>query len=76
MRLSAYMESKGLKDPEVADAIGRSRASVSRYRRGLERPDWRTMQAIRLWSKGKVQEADWRKLSNASQREPAEARAA
>lgn len=65
MRLSAYMETKGLKDPEVAVAIGRSRASVSRYRRGIERPDWDTIQAIRLWSKGKVRESDWRKLSSA-----------
>lgn len=60
MHLADYMAERGLSDEDVAGATGRSRVSISRYRRKLLRPDWTTMQVIRLWSRGKVTEADWR----------------
>lgn len=68
MHLADYMALKGLKDPDVAGAIGRSRVSVNRYRRKLERPDWDTIQEIRRFTKGNVQESDWRKLRDTQPR--------
>lgn len=63
MHLADYMAEKNLSDETVAVAIGRSRASVSRYRRKLERPDWPTIQRIRTFTRNRVKEADWRKLA-------------
>jgi transcriptional regulator with XRE-family HTH domain len=63
MHLATYMAEKGLSDEDVAAAIARSRVSVSRYRRKLIRPEWETIEAIRLYTKGRVTEADWRRLS-------------
>ena len=60
MRLADYMADRGLSDETVAEAIGRSRVSVSRYRRRLVRPDWEAIQRIRAFTKGKVSEEDWR----------------
>ncbi|HEX4114168.1 MAG TPA: hypothetical protein VH020_16665 [Stellaceae bacterium] len=57
------MTEKGLLDEDVAAAIARSRVSVSRYRRKLIRPDWDTIEEIRRYTKGRVTEADWRKLA-------------
>lgn len=56
------MAERSLSDEAVAHAIGRSRASVSRYRRKLVRPDWEAIEKIRAYTKGRVTEADWRKL--------------
>ncbi|NWG25891.1 MAG: helix-turn-helix transcriptional regulator [Pseudorhodoplanes sp.] len=56
------MASRGLSDEDVGAAIGRSRVSVSRYRRGLIRPEFDVIQKIRAFSGGKVTEADWRHL--------------
>jgi hypothetical protein len=63
MHLADYMAEEGLRDEDVAAAIGRSRVSVSRYRRKLIRPEWHVINAIRRYTKGKVTEADWRRLS-------------
>lgn len=49
----------GLSDDAVAAAIGRSRVSVSRYRRRLVRPDWEAIEQIRSYSKGAVTADDW-----------------
>ena len=46
MHLSEYMARTGLKDDEVARGINRSRATVSRIRRGKTKPDWSTVSAI------------------------------
>jgi transcriptional regulator with XRE-family HTH domain len=62
MHLANYMARQDLSDEAVATAIGRSRVSVSRYRRKLVRPDWDTIEAIRAFTKGAVTEADWRKV--------------
>lgn len=76
MHLSDYMADLDLSDEVVAEAIGRSRVSVSRYRRGLVRPDWETIESIRTYTRGKVIEADWRKLAARGRSEPARGRSA
>ncbi len=53
------MAREGLNDEAVAAAIGRSRVSVSRYRRRLIRPDWETIQAIRQFTANRVKAEDW-----------------
>jgi transcriptional regulator with XRE-family HTH domain len=63
MHLADYMARNDLTDEEVAEAIGRSRVSVSRYRRGIMRPDWDVIQAIRKFTKNRVNEDDWRELA-------------
>jgi transcriptional regulator with XRE-family HTH domain len=62
MHLADYMAERSLSDEDVAAAIGKSRVSVSRYRRKLIRPEWDAIDAIRRYTKGQVTEADWRKL--------------
>lgn len=74
MHLSDYMAERGLSDEDVAAAIARSRVSVSRYRRKLVMPDWDTIEKIRAFTRGKVTEADWRKI--AAVRRQTEARSA
>jgi transcriptional regulator with XRE-family HTH domain len=59
MHLATYMAEKGLRDEDVADAIGWSRVSVSRWRRKLIRPEWAAVEAIKAFSKGKVSAEDW-----------------
>ena len=54
MHLSEYMASKSLSDDQVAIAIKRSRATVSRIRRKKVRPDWDTIEALREFSDGIV----------------------
>jgi transcriptional regulator with XRE-family HTH domain len=63
MHLSDYMAGKNLRDEDVAAAIGKSRVSVSRWRRRLVRPDWDSIEAIREFSKQAVQADDWRVLA-------------
>jgi len=60
MHLSDYMAKNRLKDAEVAAAIGRSRVSVSRYRRRLIRPEFEIIEAVKEFSNGKVKFEDWR----------------
>lgn len=59
MHLSDYMAENNLSDKEVAAAIGRSRASVSRYRRKLMRPDWQAVERIKAFSENQVSGDDW-----------------
>lgn len=67
MHLSAYMALLKLDDDEVAQAIGRSRATVSRIRRRKTRPDWQTIKAIREWSTGAVSADDFAQLPEATE---------
>lgn len=46
MHLSDYMATHSLTDDQVATAIGRNRATVSRIRRRKVRPDWETINEI------------------------------
>jgi hypothetical protein len=59
MHLADFMRSRELSDEAVADAIGRSRVSVSRYRRRLVRPDWGAIEAIKSFTEGAVLADDW-----------------
>lgn len=59
MHLADYMAEKGLTDEDVAQAIGRSRVSVSRYRRKLERPNWDVVDRFYEWSGGVISANDW-----------------
>lgn len=59
MHLSDYMAENGLSDDDVAAAIGKSRPSVSRYRRKLMRPDWAGVEKIRTFTGGIVTADDW-----------------
>lgn len=59
MHLSEYMAERGLTDEQVAEAIGKNRVSVSRYRRGIERPSSATIEDIFKWSGGQVAPNDW-----------------
>lgn len=59
MHLSEYMAAKDLTDEAVANAIGRSRVSVSRYRRRLIRPDWEAAERIEKFTDGDVSLNDW-----------------
>ena len=65
MHLSEYMASKSLSDDQVANAIKRSRATVSRIRRRKVRPDWDTIEALREWSDGIVTADDFQQLEAA-----------
>ena len=64
MHLSDYMAGNNqhrrvFSDDEVAAAIGRSRATVSRIRRGKVRPDWETVKALGTFSGGWVTANDF-----------------
>ena len=72
MHLSVYMAERKLTDEDVAREIGAARATVSRWRRRRIRPDWSTIEAIRVFSHGKITAEDWRFLEPS---EPAESSA-
>lgn len=59
MHLSEYMAAHELTDETVAQSIGRSRVSVSRYRRKLERPSLETARRLHTWSEGAIALEDW-----------------
>lgn len=53
------MTKSALSDDDVATAIGRSRVSVSRYRRRLVRPDWEAIEKIKAFTQSAVMADDW-----------------
>ena len=59
MHLDEYMQRRALKDEQVAQAIGRSRATVSRIRRRKSRPDWGTLEALREYSGNEISADDF-----------------
>jgi transcriptional regulator with XRE-family HTH domain len=59
MHLRDYMAQQGLKDDEVAAAIGVERATVNRYRNGAVTPRDEMKERIARWSKGKVPVQSW-----------------
>ena len=65
MHLSDYMADRKLSDEQVAEAIRRSRVTVSRIRRRKVRPDWPTIEALREWSEGKITANDFEQLQAA-----------
>ena len=59
MQLKDYMARENLRDGEFSRRIGRSRVTVSRIRRGLVRPSWDTIKAIRAATNGAVTAEDF-----------------
>lgn len=59
MKLSDYMKSKGLNDERMAALIGRHRVTVTRYRNGQVRPDWKALAAIIDATNGAVRPEDF-----------------
>ena len=72
VHLADYMADKGLSDEEVAASIGRSRPTVSRIRRRLVRPDWKTIEEIRRFTNGFSTADDYQQIKIASDAEAAE----
>ena len=72
MHLSDYMTRNSLSDEDVAAAIGKHRVSVSRYRRGIERPSSDVIGQIFTWSGGKVAPNDWFEAVEGERTEAAE----
>ncbi len=66
MHLSTFMQSKNLTDEQVAEAIGVSRVTVSRIRRRKVRPDWPTIQLLRVFTKGDVTADDFERIDGKS----------
>jgi transcriptional regulator with XRE-family HTH domain len=60
--LADYMAEKGLSDEAVAEAIQRSRPTVSRIRRRLVRPDWETIEKIKAFTNGASTADDYQNL--------------
>ena len=54
MDLARYMEERGIDDSTMAAKIGRSRVSVSRYRRKLEEPSVEVIRTIVAVTAGAV----------------------
>ena len=59
MRLADYLRDRKIRNADFAKRIGRSDASVSRLARGLQRPDWDTLEAIRRETEGAVTANDF-----------------
>lgn len=68
IHLSDYMAANDLTDPDVAEAIGVTRASVSRFRRRKMRPDWQTIEKIKQFTGGQVTADDWASLECGGER--------
>lgn len=59
MKLSDYLEERGLKDEDFAALIGVDRTTVSRLRRTGQRPSQQTLEAIVAHTGGKVSANDF-----------------
>ena len=59
MRLAQYMDMEDLIDETVAEALGCSRPSVTRYRQGKQNPSLPMMAKIRDYTEGRVMPNDW-----------------
>ena len=63
MHLSDFMLWKNLTDADVASRIGRDRATVSRIRRRVVRPDWETIISLKKMSRGEITADDFTELA-------------
>ncbi len=66
IHLSDYMANNNLSDDDVAAAIDRARATVSRIRRRKMRPDWETIKKIQDFTKGEVTANDFVEIDGAA----------
>lgn len=54
MRLAKYLKREGLTLAAFADLVGCSIGTASKINRGLNKPDWATMEKIWMATKGAV----------------------
>lgn len=59
MTLKDWLTAQDMTASEFAERIGRSPATVSRILRGVNRPDWKTCDAIMRVTKGEVAPNDF-----------------
>lgn len=59
MKLIDYMKDKGLTDAAFGAKVGVDRATVSRWRRGVFRPDWDIIEKIEEATGGMVTAKDF-----------------
>lgn len=59
MKLADYMETLKITDARLAEAVGRDRTTVSRWRNGKARPDWSAFAAIEKATNGMVTARDF-----------------
>lgn len=59
MKLSEYLESRGLTDAAFAALVGRDRTSVTRWRNGTTRPDLDALLAVYVATGGLVTPNDF-----------------
>ncbi len=64
--LSTYMAERNLSDEAVARELECSRVTVSRIRRRKVRPDWKTIEKIRVFTKGVCSADDFQMMEEAS----------
>ena len=62
MHLADYMLWKNLTDADVASRINRDRATISRIRRRVIRPDWVTIGRLKKMSRGEITADDFTEL--------------
>lgn len=62
MRLAEFLKAHDLTATAFAERIGRSTATVSRLARGIQRPDWSTIEAIDTATGGQVTANDFRSM--------------
>ena len=66
MTLADYLAERGITNTQFARAIDRADSTVSRLVRGLQRPEWRTMEAIKRETGGAVTPDDFLASGNAA----------
>lgn len=65
MKLSTYMELKGISDAELASKVKRERSTVTRWRLDKTRPDWDALAALEKATEGAVTYRDFARESAA-----------
>ncbi len=72
MKLADYMKREGLDDAAIAgkvatDDLPCERTMISRFRRGIRRPEWRMINRIAEVTNNEVTGDDWMKLIEAAE---------
>lgn len=62
MHLSDFMTARALRDEDAAEQTGLSRATISRIRRKVQRPDWSTIAKLKEWSGGAITADDFQEM--------------
>jgi transcriptional regulator with XRE-family HTH domain len=59
MTLSEFLTSQNMTDAQFASLVDRDRSTVTRWRNGATRPDWKAIDAIATATGGKVSVLDF-----------------